>query len=160
VRLSYEYGVLYRPIANQWLCKQQLLIGNACNIHARDKRTMGLCNLFLSNGSGNTFPRKRTGATIEEQCFRCGQHRELISKTVKLTSSFNWSEVVGWWVRVQLKVGSWVEFNKGGCEEWRYSELTIDKSLIVGYSPDSNDMSTESGESPLLEAVARKATAG
>jgi hypothetical protein len=31
---------VYRPIAKQWLCKQQLLLGNAYNIHAGNKRTM------------------------------------------------------------------------------------------------------------------------
>jgi hypothetical protein len=41
-----------------------LLSGNfvtsALNIHARNNRTTGLCNPFLSNGSVNTFPRTRT----------------------------------------------------------------------------------------------------
>jgi hypothetical protein len=36
-----------------------------------------------------------------------------------------------------------VEFCKG----WRYSS-------VVGYSPDSNDVSTEAAESPLIETVA------
>jgi hypothetical protein len=33
---------------------------------------------------------------------------------------------------------------------WRYS------SAVVGYSPDTNDVSTEGQESPLLEAVTTK----
>jgi hypothetical protein len=35
-------------------------------------------------------------------------------------------------------------------------ELTVDKKLFEGYSPDINDVSTEGEESPLLEAVARQ----
>jgi hypothetical protein len=34
--------------------------------------------------------------------------------------------------------------------------LTVDKISVAGYSPDSNDVSTEAEESPLLEAVARE----
>jgi hypothetical protein len=31
---------------------------------------------------------------------------------------------------------------------------TVDKSSVAGYSPESNDVSTETEESPLLEAAA------
>jgi hypothetical protein len=34
--------------------------------------------------------------------------------------------------------------------------LSWSKSSVVGYSPDSNDVSTEDEESPLLEAVTRE----
>jgi hypothetical protein len=40
--------VAYAPVAKQWLCKQQALLGNACN------NGTGLCNPFLSNGLLNT----------------------------------------------------------------------------------------------------------
>jgi hypothetical protein len=46
--------VAYRPIVKQWLCKQRPLLGNARNIHARNNRTTGLCNPFISTGSLNT----------------------------------------------------------------------------------------------------------
>jgi hypothetical protein len=36
-------------------------------------------------------------------------------------------------------------------KRWRYS--SVDRS-VVGYSPDSSDVSTEAEEFPLLEAVA------
>jgi hypothetical protein len=45
---------------------------------------------------------------------------------------------------------------RGAGKRWRYNELTVDKCLVVGYSWDSNNMSTEAGESSLLEAVARE----
>jgi hypothetical protein len=32
--------------------------------------------------------------------------------------------------------------------------LTADESSVKGYSPDSNDVSTEAEESPILETVA------
>jgi hypothetical protein len=35
-------------------------------------------------------------------------------------------------------------------------ELTVDNSSFAGYSPDSNNASTEAGESSLLRSVARK----
>jgi hypothetical protein len=35
-------------------------------------------------------------------------------------------------------------------------ELTVAKSSVEGYSPDSNNVSTETEESPLLEAVTRE----
>jgi hypothetical protein len=38
-------------------------------------------------------------------------------------------------------------------KRWRYNSV---ESLVMGYSPDSNDVSTETEESPLLEAVARE----
>jgi hypothetical protein len=40
------------PVAKRWFCKLRQLLGNALNM-------TGLWNLFLSNGSANTFPRKR-----------------------------------------------------------------------------------------------------
>jgi hypothetical protein len=35
-------------------------------------------------------------------------------------------------------------------------ELTVNKSSVAGYSPDSKDVSTEDEEFALLEAVARE----
>jgi hypothetical protein len=35
-------------------------------------------------------------------------------------------------------------------------ELTLDKSSVMGYSPNSNDVVRVAEESPLLEAVARE----
>jgi hypothetical protein len=49
-----NYNVVYRPAAKRRLCKQRPLLGNARNIHVRNKRTTGLCNPFLSVGSVNT----------------------------------------------------------------------------------------------------------
>jgi hypothetical protein len=50
-----EYFIVaYRPVAKQWLRKQRPLLGKACNIHARNNRTTGLFNPFVSNGSVNT----------------------------------------------------------------------------------------------------------
>jgi hypothetical protein len=50
-----NYVVSYTPISKRWLCKQCLLLGKVNN-----NRTIWLCNLFLSNGSVNTFPQKWT----------------------------------------------------------------------------------------------------
>jgi hypothetical protein len=47
--LETLHVVAYRPVANQWRCKQWPLLGNA-----HRNRTTGLCNSFLSNGSINT----------------------------------------------------------------------------------------------------------
>jgi hypothetical protein len=68
--------VAYRAVAKRSFCKERPLLDNARKIHARNNRTTGLCNQFLSYGSVNMFPRKRTHATIE-QCFRCGPRREV-----------------------------------------------------------------------------------
>jgi hypothetical protein len=38
-------------------------------------------------------------------------------------------------------------------KRWRYDEI---ESSVVEYSPDSNNVSTEAEESPLLRAVAKQ----
>jgi hypothetical protein len=48
------YIYIYRTVAKQWPCKQQTLLGNACNIHACSNKTMVLCNLFHGIGSVST----------------------------------------------------------------------------------------------------------
>jgi hypothetical protein len=40
-----EWSSAYRPGAEQWLCKQRPLLGNAHNIHARNNR-MGYATRF------------------------------------------------------------------------------------------------------------------
>jgi hypothetical protein len=96
--------VAYRLVAKWWLCKQWPLLGNTRNIHTCNNRTTGLCNPILSNGSVNTFPQKRTHATIEEWCFWCDLQWGVILKKFKLANSTEWSEVK--WSEV--KWGSWL----------------------------------------------------
>jgi hypothetical protein len=38
-------------------------------------------------------------------------------------------------------------------KRWRYNYVEL---RVMGYSPESNDLSTEAGEFPMLEAVARE----
>jgi hypothetical protein len=75
----------YRPVAKRWFCKQRPLLDNGRNIHARNNKTTALCNPFLSNGSVNTFPRKRMHITVQLQwkrgCFLCGPCRGVKKKT-------------------------------------------------------------------------------
>jgi hypothetical protein len=58
--------------------KQRPLVGNTSNIHARNERTTGLCNPFISNGSVNT-PTK-IGALLEAvfsiRCMQSGYKEE------------------------------------------------------------------------------------
>jgi hypothetical protein len=49
-----------------------------------------------------------------------------------------------WWVQSGYEEDNWDE------KRWRY--ISIDSSA-AGYSSDSNDMSTEAEESPLLRAI-------
>jgi hypothetical protein len=72
-----QYIVTYRPVAKRGLCKQRPLLVNARNIHARNIRTTGLCNPFVSNGSGNMFPRKLTRATNKSDVFDMFRAEEL-----------------------------------------------------------------------------------
>jgi hypothetical protein len=76
---------------------------------------------------------------------------------MKLTSSYEWSEMK--WLLSESSVECWQLSQAQQGRLWRdgtivSGQLTIDKSLGVGYSPESNNMSTEAGESPLLEAIA------
>jgi hypothetical protein len=53
----------------------------------------------------------------------------------------------------KFRVMSSLEFCKGAEKRWRYNSVD---SSVVGYSPDSNDVSTEADESPLLRAVTKQ----
>jgi hypothetical protein len=69
-------------------------------------------------------------ATIE-RCFLCGPCQDVISRLVGA---------------VQLSSAREAE------KRWRYNSID---SSVVGYSPDSNDVSTEAEESPLLRALTK-----
>jgi hypothetical protein len=72
-----------------------------------------------------------TYATIEELCFLCGPCREVITRSVGAMS----------------ELSSAREAEK----RWLYT-----RSSVVGYSPDSNNVSAETEESPLLGAVTKQ----
>jgi hypothetical protein len=110
--------VPYRPVAKQCLCKQWPSLGNACNIYARNNRTVfTVVRAAAVSGQhlGKHVPvAMDTNATIEERCFLCGPCREVITRTVGAMC------------------------------------------LVVGYSPESSDVSTEAEESPLLRAATKQ----
>jgi hypothetical protein len=53
--LERKYIAAYISVAKQCLCEQRPLLGNTRNIHARNNRTIELCNPVLSNGLVNMF---------------------------------------------------------------------------------------------------------
>jgi hypothetical protein len=74
-------------------------------------------------------PVTNTHTTIEERCFLCGPCREVIARTLEAMSEFTSA---------------------------RQSEKIWRSSSVVGYSPDSNDVSTEAEESPLFRTVTKQ----
>jgi hypothetical protein len=72
-------NVAYRPVAKPWLCKQRPLLGNACNLHARNNRTTVLCNPFLSNGYVNTSLQQ--WSYCWKRCFLFDPCKVVIRKT-------------------------------------------------------------------------------
>jgi hypothetical protein len=77
----HHHTVTYRAVAKLSLCKQRPLLGNA-----RSKRTSGLCNPCLSNGSVNTFLRKRT---------RAQQYENRVFVVVR-AKGISWKQVTDW----------------------------------------------------------------
>jgi hypothetical protein len=77
--------VTHRPTAKWWLCKQWLLLGNACNIHTCNNRRMEfsvVCTVAVSGQwlSKHVPMAMDTNATMEEWCFLCDLCRDVISK--------------------------------------------------------------------------------
>jgi NAD-dependent dihydropyrimidine dehydrogenase PreA subunit len=70
-----------------------------------------------------------THATIEERCFLCGSCQEVITRAAGAMSQRSSA---------------------------REAEKIRHYSSVVGYLPDSNDVSTEAEESPLLRAVTKQ----
>jgi hypothetical protein len=74
----------YRPVAMWWLCKQQPLLGNARNIHARNNRRT-VFSVVCATAVSRQWLCKHVlvamvmNATIEQQCFLAGPCRDVIS---------------------------------------------------------------------------------
>jgi hypothetical protein len=88
---------------------------------------------FLGKSSVNNSPRQRIRHKIGELCILCASWREVITRTVG----------------AMRQLSSAREAEK--C--WRYNSVEL---RVVGYSPDSNNVCTESEEYPLLRSVTRK----
>jgi hypothetical protein len=86
---------------------------------------------FSGQQLGNHIPAAtNTHEKTEERCFLCGPCREVITNTVGAMNQLSSA--------------------RGAEKSLRCSSVD---SSVLGYSPDSNDVSTEIEESPLLRAV-------
>jgi hypothetical protein len=95
-----------------------------------------------------------THATIEEQRFLCGPCREVITRAVGAVINIWSTPRPTDWLTVSRNVTltltmSQLSSAREAEKRWRYSS-------VVGYSPDSNEVSIEAKESPLLRTVTRE----
>jgi hypothetical protein len=131
-----HYIVVYRPVAKRRLCKQQPLLANDRNIHARSNKTTGLCNSILSNGSVRAHVPAETNmrAAIENRCFLLGPPRGYLAGTPGWLSEVNWIEVK-WsgvkWSEVKWSEVKWSEVKWSEVVGWRVREFSF---IVVNWN--------------------------
>jgi hypothetical protein len=135
--------VAYRPVAKRWFCKQRPLLWSARNIHACNNRR-------------TVFSEVRAAVVSRQQL---GKHVPAVTNTqttivLLLETVFSTrSEQTGykedsWGDPVSCELSCTREAEK----RWCYS--SVDNS-VLGYSSDSNDVSTEAEKSPLFRPVTK-----
>jgi hypothetical protein len=78
-KLCTIYIVVSRPVAKQWLDKEQLLLGNACNTHMTTEERCFLC------GPAHDQWGRHTPTTTEGLYFLHGPYQAVILKTTGAT---------------------------------------------------------------------------